>query len=150
MNNLSFIEKKIPICILKLFPIIIEHFIGFAKIIFHKLFDQYIEDIKLISEHEEKKFYNILNETNYHDQLYLILELYKCVLNVLENPKQFSIIKYEIFIFTYQIFLNIISKVFQKKMNLLTQVLILIKGYFHKKKQKIEDDNTTWLFRCFV
>lgn len=84
----------------------------FTKIIFHKLFEQYIEDIKLIPEYEEKKFYNILNETNDRDQLYLILELYKCVLNVLKNPKQFSIIKYDIFIFTYQIFLNIISIIF--------------------------------------
>ena len=101
MNNLPFEKKKeIPMCTLKIFPTKIEHCIEFSKIVFKELFEQYIADIKLIIE-DEQQFYNIINETNDTNQLYLILEIYKHILYILENPSHYTIIKYSLFIFTY-------------------------------------------------
>ena len=101
MNNLPFEKKKeIPMCTLKIFPTKIEHCIEFSKIVFKELFEQYITDIKLIVE-DEQQFYNIINETNDTNQLYLILEIYKHILYILENPSHYTIIKYSLFIFTY-------------------------------------------------
>ena len=101
LNNLPFEQKKeIPMCTLKIFPTKIEDCIEFSKIVFKELFEQYITDIKLIVE-DEQQFYNIINETNDSNQLYLILEIYKHILNVLENPSHYTIIKYSLFVFTY-------------------------------------------------
>ena len=107
MNNLAFKEKKeIPMCTLKLFPTKIEHCIEFSKIVFKELFEQYISDIKLIFEDEEK-LNDILAENQERVQLYFILEIYKNILYIIENQSQSSIIKYGIFIFIYYFEYNI-------------------------------------------
>jgi ubiquitin-activating enzyme E1 len=107
MNDLTFEEKKeIPMCTLKLFPTKIEHCIEFSKIVFKELFEQYISDIKLIFDDEEK-FNDILSENQDRVQLYFILEIYKNILYIIENPSQSSIIKFGLFIFNYYFKYNI-------------------------------------------
>ena len=69
------------------------------KTIFEELYEEYIKNIKLILEDKEQ-FYNILLNKE-HTILYLDIKKYKNLLNILENPSQYSIIKYALFIFTY-------------------------------------------------
>ena len=146
LSNLSFKEKKeIPMCTLKLFPTKIEHCIEFSKIIFKEIFEQYITDIKLILEDEEK-FYNILNEIEDRNQLYLILENYKNILFILENQSQVSIIKYSIFIFSYYFDYKI-------KQILKENEASYSKINFNKRptplKINLFDDNTILFFKSF-
>jgi hypothetical protein len=132
-------------CTLKLFPTKIEHCIEFSKIIFKEIFEQYITDIKLILEDEEK-FYNILNEIEDRNQLYLILENYKNILFILENQSQVSIIKYSIFIFSYYFDYKI-------KQILNENEASYSKINFNKRptplKINLFDDNTILFFKSF-
>ena len=146
MNDLSFSEKKeIPMCTLKIFPTKIEHCIEFSKIVFKELFEQYISDIKLILEDEEQ-FYNILNEINDRNQLYLILEIFKNLFHILGNPSQYTIIQYAIFIFTYYFEYNI-NKILKENAT----------SYSNKNSNKrlsplkidLTDDNTILFFKSF-
>ena len=146
MNDLSFNEKnEIPICTLKIFPTKIEHCIEFSKIVFKELFEQYISDIKLILEDEEQ-FYNILNEINDRNQLYLILEIFKNLFHILGNPSQYTIIQYAIFIFTYYFEYNI-NKILKENAT----------SYSNKNSNKrpsplkidLTDDNTILFFKSF-
>lgn len=146
MNDLSFNEKKeIPMCTLKIYPTKIEHCIEFSKMVFKELFEQYITDIKLILE-DEKQFYNILNETNDREQLYLIINIYKNILYILENPSQYLIIKYAIFIFTYY-FEYIIKKLLREHATTYSNIT------FNKKPSPIKinltDDNIILFFKSF-
>ena len=101
LNDLQFIEKqKIPMCTLKNFPTEIEHCIEYGKIIFTELFDLYIKDFKMAVE-DEPKFYDILNDTTNTNELYLKLKVLKYFYNILENPSQYSIMEFEIFIFKF-------------------------------------------------
>lgn len=106
-NDLNVKEKKaVPMCTLKNFPTKIEHCIEFSKNVFNELFEQYIRDIKLILD-DEKQFKNILNQINKPEELYLILEIYKNIIDIINNPTQYSIIKFAIFIFIYYFEFNI-------------------------------------------
>ena len=101
LNDLEFkVKEKIPMCTLKNFPTEIEHCIEYAKIIFTELFDLCIKDVKMAVENE-KKFYDILNDTKNYDELYLKLEILKYYISILDNPTQQIIIEFEIFIFKY-------------------------------------------------
>ena len=92
-------------CTLKNFPTQIEHCIEFSKIIFSELFNQYIKDIILAIE-DRNQFYNIINQINDINQLYLNLEIYEYMFYIINNSSQYLIIKY-IFLFS-NIILNII------------------------------------------
>ena len=148
LNDLTFEEKKeIPMCTLKIYPTKIEHCIEFSKIVFEELFVQTITNIKLILE-DEHQFYNALNETSDREELYLILNIYKNIFYILDNPSQHSIIKYAIFIFTYY-FEYIINKIIREhaasysnitsnkrpspiKMNLAdSNVILFFKSFYH-------------------
>ena len=107
LNDLNFNNKeKIPMCTLKNFPTQIEHCIEYAKIIFTELFDLYIKDIKMAVE-DENKFYNILKDITNNDELHLKLEILKYLYYILDNPSQYSIIKFEIFIYKFYFEYNI-------------------------------------------
>lgn len=107
LNDLKFDNKeKIPMCTLKNFPTEIEHCIEYAKIIFSELFDLYIKDIKMIVD-DENKFSNILKATMNIDELYLKLEILKYLYYILDNPSQYLIIKFEIFIYKFYFEFNI-------------------------------------------
>jgi ubiquitin-activating enzyme E1 len=113
LNDMPFSEKKeIPECTLKSFPTKIEHCIEFSKNIFKELFEQCITDIKLLFE-DEQHFYNILENINNPNQLYLILEIYKNIFHVIENKSLYTIIKYAFFIFIYY-FEYIINKLLKE------------------------------------
>lgn len=106
-NDLQIQEKKeIPMCTLKNFPTKIEHCIEFAKNVFNELFEQHIRDLKLFLE-DEQKFKTILNEIGNLEELYLVIEIYKLIIDIINNPSQYSIIKFAIFIFVYYFDYNI-------------------------------------------
>lgn len=106
-NDLEIQEKKeVPMCTLKNFPTKIEHCIEFAKNVFNELFEQHIRDLKLFLE-DEQKFKNILNEIGNLEELYLVIEIYKQIIDIINNPSQYSIIKFAIFIFVYYFDYNI-------------------------------------------
>ena len=101
LNDLDFESKKIiPMCTLKNFPTEIEHCIEWSKNIFNEIFFGYIKDIKLIIE-DLSKFYYLLEEEKNTDELYLKIEIFKCLLDILKNPNNFMIIKLEVFVFNY-------------------------------------------------
>ena len=113
LNDLEFIEKEIiPQCTLRTSPTKIEHCIEYAKTIFEELFGLYIKNITLLLEDPEQ-FYNILNGTNERTELYLMIEIYKNLLNILESPSQYYIIKYALFIYSYY-FEYIINKLIKE------------------------------------
>ena len=87
-------------CTLKNFPTEIEHCIEWSKNIFNEIFFGYIKDIKLIIE-DSSKFYYLLEEEKNTDELYLKIEIFKCLLDILKNPNNFMIIKLEVFVFNY-------------------------------------------------
>jgi len=146
LKNRSFNEKKeIPMCTLKIFPTQIEHCIEFSKIIFKELFEQYISDIKLILD-DEQQFNNIINETNESNQLYLILEIYKNIFNVLKNPSQYLIIKYALFIFTYY-FEYIINKLLKENATSYSNININKRPF--PLKINLTDENIILYFKSF-
>lgn len=102
MNDLTFEVKEeiIPMCTLRNRPTKIEHCIGLSKDVFEKLFIQSITNIKKILE-DEQQFYSALDKIDDREKLYLTLNIYKNIFYILENPSQYLIIKYAIFIFTY-------------------------------------------------
>ena len=141
-NNINVKEKKqVPVCTLKNFPTKIEHCIEFAKNIFLEIFGQYIRDFKLILENEEQ-FMNILEQIDNSRDLYLAIEIYKYIFYIIENPSQYSIIKFAIFIFIYYFNFNV---------NLLLKEICL--DSFKKKPSPLELDlnekNTKLFFESF-
>ena len=140
-NDLNVQEKKeVPMCTLKNFPTKIEHCIEFAKNVFNELFGQYIRDIKLVLDDEEQ-FKNIINQINKSEELYLTLEIYKNIIDILNYPTQYSIIKFAIFIFIYYFDFNI---------NLLLKE---VTNSFNKPpsplKINLEEKNTQLYFESF-
>ena len=101
LNDTSFkIKKEIPICTLKNFPTQIEHCIEFSKNIFEELFNLYVKNIKLLLTNEAK-FYDLLNKINDNNELFLIIEIYKNIIYILENPSHYLIIRFALIIFKY-------------------------------------------------
>ena len=139
------VKKAIPMCTLKDFPTKIEHCIEFSKIIFTELFNQYIKDIKLIIEDNEQFFY-ILEQINDIEELNLIIEIYKNIIYVIDNPSKNLIIKYIIFIFKYYFEYNI-NKLLNEKKN------IFLNNAFIKKpsplKFDLNDNNIILYIRSF-
>ena len=99
-------KKEVAQCTLKNFPTKIEHCIEFSKNVFIEIFNQSIKNLKIILEDEEQ-FKSILNEITNSEELYLSLEIYKNFINIINNPSQYSIIKFAIFIFIYYFDYNI-------------------------------------------
>ena len=146
LNDLNFnIKKQIPMCTLKDFPTKIEHCIEYAKIIFTELFYQYIKDIKLIIE-DINLFNNILKEINDLNQLFLIIEIYKNLLYIIQNPSQYLIIKFAIFIFIYYFDYNINKLLLEKKIELLNNKIIKKPSPL---KINLKDVNTSLYFESF-
>ena len=144
LNDLEFKEKEeIPMCTLKIFPTKIEHCIEFSKNAFIDLFEQPINDLKLIPKNEEK-FKQILEETN--DQIYLHIEIYKNIFYILKNPSFDLIIKFAFFVFKYY-FQYIITKILKDN-----QKSFLNQNY-NKKPSPLEIDlnekNTFLFFKSF-
>ena len=109
-NDLKMQEKKqIPTRTLKDFPTKIEHCIEFSKTVLNELFEKSINDINLIIE-DITQFKNILNEIGNNEELYLSLEIYKYIIQTINN----SIIKFAIFIFLYYFHYNI-NKLLKKE-----------------------------------
>ena len=93
-------EKEIASCTLKNFPTKIEHCIKFAKNAFIEIFEQSVNNIKLILENEEQ-FKTILNQISNTLELLLTIEIYKYIINIADSLSEISIIKFAIFIFKY-------------------------------------------------
>ena len=107
LNDLKFnTKKKIPICTLKNFPTRIEHCIEWAKLLFIELFEQYINELKLIIN-DRIKFINLLNEDMKIRELYLKIEIFKYYFYIIDNPSQHLIIKFAFFIFEFYFNYNI-------------------------------------------
>ena len=143
LNDLKFIEKKkIPQCTLRSSPSTIEHCIELGKTIFEELFEECIKNIKLILE-DKDEFYNILFNKE-RSILYLDIEKFKNILYILENPSQYSIIKYALFIFTYY---------FDYEINKLLKEHSFSNVAFIKipspLKLNLSDKNTTLFFKSF-
>jgi ubiquitin-activating enzyme E1 len=101
LNDLNFESKKeIPMCTLKNFPTEISHCIEWSKNIFNEIFFLYIKDIKLIFE-DLPKFYYILEEEKNVDELFYKIEIIANILNILNNPNIYEIIKLAVFIFVF-------------------------------------------------
>ena len=146
LNDSNFIIKKqIPMCTLKNFPTQIEHCIEFSKIIFTELFIKYIKDFKLIIV-DRNVFNNILEEINDTNQLYIMIEIYINLFYIIQNPSQYSIIKFAYFIFIYYFAYNINKLVEEKKDDFL-------KNPFNKKPSPLKinllDSNTLLYFKSF-
>jgi ubiquitin-activating enzyme E1 len=144
LNDLEFNEKEeIPMCTLKFFPSKIEHCIEFSKNAFIDLFEQPINDLKLIPKNEEK-FKQILEETN--DQIYLHIEVYKNIFYILENPTFDLIIKFAYFVFKYYFQYNINKILKDNQKSFLNQ-------NYNKKPSPLEIDlkekNTILFFKSF-
>ena len=94
----------------------------------------------------KKKIPNILNQNNDINQIYLMLETYKYILYILENPSQNLIIKFAIFIFVYYFDYNI-NKLLKDQKD------VFIKNIFNKKPSTLKIDllepNTTLYFKSF-
>ena len=106
-NDLNIEEKKEEkSCTLKNFPTKIEHCIEFAKNTFLEIFTQNIRNIKLILEDEEQ-FKNILNNIGDKQELFLSLEIYKNIINIMNQPSIHSIINFAIFVYKYYFDYNI-------------------------------------------
>ncbi len=133
-------EKEIASCTLKNFPTKIEHCIKFAKNVFIEIFEQSIDNIKLILEDEEQ-FKNILNKITDTLELYLTIEIYKYVINIANNYSEISIIKFAIFLFKFYFNFNI--KLLLKE----------LKESFNKPPLPLEinlnDENTKLYFESF-
>ena len=141
LNDLNFnIKKQIPMCTLKNFPTKIEHCIEYSKNIFTELFYQYIKEIKLIIE-DINQFYNLLNQINDTSQLYLIIEIYKNILYIIENPKQNIIINFAIFVFVYYFEFNI-NKLLKEKENEIKEKPLVL-------KIDLKNKNTLLYFKSF-
>jgi ubiquitin-activating enzyme E1 len=126
---------------LKNFPTKIEHCIEFSKNIFNELFQQYIRNLKLFLEDEEQ-FQNILNQISNLEELYLSIQIYKYIIDIINNPSQYSIIKFAIFIFIYY---------FEYNINTLLKEL---KDSFNKRPSPLEiidlnEENTKLYFESF-
>ena len=114
LNDYPFIVKKqIPMCTLKDFPTKIEHCIEFSKNVFIELFTQYISDIKLTIDNLNQ-FKNLLNQINDTNTLFLSIEIYKHIINNINNPSKSLIIKFAIFIFKYYFDYNIKKLLIEK------------------------------------
>jgi len=141
-NDLKIQEKKeIPMCTLKNFPTKIEHCIEFSKNVFNELFEQHIRNLKLLLE-DEQQFQNILNEINNLEELYLSIQIYKYIIDIINNPSQYSIINFAVFIFIYYFEYNI--KVLLKE----------LKDSFNKRPLPLEiidlnEENTKLYFESF-
>ena len=142
-NDLKIQEKKEDdshSCTLKNFPTKIEHCIKFAKNVFLEIFEQDIRNIKLILEDEEH-IKKILNEISDSQELYLSLEIYKNIINIINNPAQSSIIKFAIFIFIYyfEYNINLLLKELKESFNIPPTPLEI----------NINDENTLLYFESF-
>ena len=106
-NDTRIIENnEIASCTLKNFPTKIEHCIKFAKNVFLEVFQQSIENIKLMLE-DETQFKNILNEISDPLELFLSIEIYKKIINITNNRSSISIAKFATFIFVFYFDYNI-------------------------------------------
>ena len=136
-NDLNIQDKKEEAsCTLKNFPTKIEHCIKFSKNAFLEIFEQSIRNIKLILDDEEQ-FKNIINQISDSLELYLSLEIYKNIINIINCPSIYTIIKLAIFIFNFYFNYNI--KLLLKE----------LKDSFNRPPTPIEiniDDNNTKLF----
>ena len=145
LNDLTFNTKKqIPMCTLKNFPTEIQHCIEWSKIIFKELFNEYIQEIKLIIN-DEKKFYNLLNEEMNINELYIKLKFFKYLFYILENPNQQLIIQCAKLIFIYYFDFNI-----NKLLN--EQEKEFINGYnkrLYPLKINLNDISTINYFKSF-
>ena len=140
-NDLKIPKKKeIPMCTLKNFPTKIEHCIEFSKNVFSEIFDQSIRNFKIILE-DEDQFKNILSQISNSEELYLSLEIYKNIINIISYPSQYSIIKFAIFIFIYYFDYNI------------KKLLKELKDSFNRLPSSLEinlnDENTKLYFESF-
>ena len=101
LNDLSFsVKKKIASCTLKNFPTKIEHCIEWSKSYFIELFQQNINDIKLMIE-DKNKFDEILNEKMSNEEFFIELQKIKYLINIINEPNIRMIIIYGIYIFKY-------------------------------------------------
>ena len=143
LNDLTFEKKKeIPMCTLKNFPTKIEHCIEFSKTIFHELFEEYIRDIKAIVEDIER-FNRILNEKN-PNLLSFVIEAYRNIIHIIENPSCYLIMKFALFIFNYYFVFNI------------NKLLRELRDSFNNDNKKpsplrlnLEDENIILYFKSF-
>ena len=133
-------NNEIASCTLKNFPTKIEHCIKFAKNVFLEIFDQSINNIKLILEDEEQ-FKNILDKISDSLELFLSIEIYKKIITIVNSPCQNSIIKFAIFIFIFYFNYNI--KLLLKE----------LKESFNNPPSPLEidinDENTKLFFESF-
>ena len=140
-NDLNIQEKnEVASCTLKNFPTKIEHCIKFAKNVFLEIFEQNIRNIKLILEDEEQ-FKKILNKISDFQELYLTLEIYKNIINIINNPTLSSIIKFSYFIFIYyfEYNINLLLKEIKESFNIPPKPLEI----------NINDENTLLYFESF-
>ena len=146
LNDSDFIIKKqIPMCTLKNFPTQIEHCIEFSKIIFTELFIKYIEDFKILID-DKNLIITVLEEINDINELYFVIEIYINIFYIIENPSQYSIIKFAIYIYIYYFEYNINKLIEEKKDEFVNNPL-------NKKpsplKINLDDNNTILYFESF-
>ena len=146
MNDLSFeMKEEIPMCTLRNRPTKIEHCIELSKVVFEELFIQSITNIKKILE-DEQQFYSVLDKIEDREKLYLTLNIYKNIFYILENPSQYLIIKYAIFIFTYY-FKYIINKYIRE--NAASYSNITYNNRPSPIEINLEDNNIALYFKSF-
>jgi len=119
-------KMKYAVCTLKKFPTQIEHCIEWSKEIFKELFEESINELKLVIN-DKFNFINILKTKIDSNELYYKLEKIKYFSIILENPTKQKIIDFAIFIFHY--YFNILIE------NLLKE---------HPLESKLDDTNLFW------
>ena len=119
-------KTKYAICTLKKFPTQIEHCIEWSKEIFRELFEESINELKLVVN-DKSNFINILKTKIDSKELFYKLEKIKYFSIILENPTKQKLIDFEIFIFHY--YFNISIE------NLLNE---------HPLESKLDNSNLFW------
>ena len=139
LNDSEFVEKQeIPDCTLKSFPTKIEHCIKFAKNEFEELFGLDIKNLQLLIKNK-KKFDEILDENS--KELFFTIEKYRNIFYIIENPSEYLIIKYALFIYQYYFEFKI-NKLLEDKSNTNNKLPSPL-------KVNLNDNNTILFFESF-
>ena len=99
-------EKTIPMCTLKKFPSLIEHCIEWGKTIFHEIFEECINGIKILIKDKDKYFQILEKETEFYEKFGKIQKI-KSLVEIIETEDINKLIELPILIFNEEFINNI-------------------------------------------
>lgn len=99
-------EKNIPMCTLKKFPSLIEHCIEWGKNIFNEIFEEYINNIKILIKDKEKFFQILEKETEFYEKFGKIKKI-KLLIEIIETEDINKLIELPLLIFNEEFINNV-------------------------------------------